>query len=63
MCLTDDGLMLEQSFMGNNQVAVSVSIGDGGDDANYTLYQNVQITDGPDLSNGIQGLMDQLGQQ
>lgn len=63
VCMTDGGLMLEQSFMGNTQTAVSVSIGDGGDQANYTLYQSVPITDGPDLSNGLQGLMDQLGQQ
>ena len=63
VCMTDGGLMLEQSFMGNTQTATNVSIGDGGDDANYTLYQTVPITDGPDLSNGLQGLMDQLGQQ
>lgn len=69
VCMTDDGLMLEQDFMGNKQIAVSVSIGDGGDDENYTLYQNVPITEGPDLSNGLEGLegleglMEQLGQQ
>ena len=42
-----------------------MSYGDGGDDENYTLYQNVPITDGPDLSNGldIQALIDQFGQQ
>ena len=64
VCLTDDGLMLEQDFMGNRQVALTVSYGDGGTDENYTLYQNVPITDGPDLSNGIdiQGLIDQYGQ-
>ena len=63
VCMTGGGLMLEQSFMGNTQTAVNVSIGVGGDDANYALYQNVTITDGPDLSNGLQGLMNQLGQQ
>ncbi len=63
VCMTSDGLMLEQSFMGNVQIATSVLIGDGGDDANYTLYQNVPITQGPDLSNGLQGILDQLGQQ
>lgn len=64
VCFTDDGLMLEQSFMGNTQLAVSVSIGDGGDDANYTLYQTVPISAGPDLSNmpSLQDLMNQ-GQQ
>jgi len=60
-CLTDGGLMLEQSMMGNTQTAVSVSIGDGGDDADYTLYQTVTISDGPDLSNmpSLQDLMNQ----
>ena len=60
-CLTPEGVMLEQSFMGNTQRAVSVSFSDSGDNANYTLYQNVPITDGPDLSGGINGLIDQLG--
>ena len=65
VCLTDDGLMLEQSFMGNITTATNVVVGDGGADANYTLYQNVTITDGPDLSNGfnLQDLMNQAGQQ
>lgn len=57
VCMTDGGLMLEQSMMGMGQIATSVSIGDGGDDANYTLYQNVTLTQGPDLSNGLQGLI------
>ena len=63
ICLTPHGLMLEQDFLGNKQLAVSVSIGDGGEDANYTPYQTVPITDGPDLSNGLEGLMEQFGQQ
>lgn len=63
VCLTDDGLMLEQNFMGNVQSAVSVSRGDGGADENYTLYETVPITEGPDLSNGLQGLIDQMGNQ
>ena len=64
-CLTDNGLLLEQSVMGNTQTAVSVSIGDGGDDANYTLYQTVPITQGPDLSNvpNLQNLMNPGQQQ
>ena len=64
ICLMDNGLLLEQSIMGNTQTAVSVSIGDGGEDANYTLYQTVPITDGPDLSNmpSLQDLMN-IGQQ
>lgn len=65
VCFTEDGLMLEQSVMGNSQTATSVSIGDGGDEANYTLYQTVPITDGPDLSNmpNLQNLMNQVPQQ
>lgn len=62
VCLTADGLMLEQEFMGTGQIAESVSIGDGGADANYTLYQTVPITEGPDLSNGLQGILEQMGQ-
>ena len=60
-CLTEDGLMLEQNFMGNVTRAVSVDRSTGGDDANYTLYENVTITDGPDLSNMPGGLQDLLG--
>lgn len=55
-CLTSDGLMLEQIFMGNTQRAISVSIGEGGEDANYTLYETVPVSQGPDLSNGLEGL-------
>lgn len=52
VCFTDDWVMLEQSFMGTTQRATSV-VYDGGDPANYTLYQTMTVTDGPDLSNGI----------
>lgn len=64
MCMTEDGLLLEQEVMGNTMTATNVSIGEGGSDANYTLYQNVPITQGPDLSNmpSLQDLMNQ-GQQ
>ncbi len=64
-CLTSDGLMLEQVVMGNVQRAISVSIGESGDDANYTFYQTVPMSQGPDLSNGIGGLDlgDLFGQQ
>ncbi len=57
-CFTSDGLMLEQSFMGSTTRATSVAYA-AGDDANYTLYQNVPITQGPDLSNGLGGLFGQ----
>jgi hypothetical protein len=49
-CLMTNGLTLEQSIMGVGQIATAVSIGDGGDDANYRLYETVPITAGPDLS-------------
>lgn len=62
-CITSDGLTLEVNVMGMVQTATSVSIGSEGDAANYTLYQNVPITEGPDLSGGIGGLMDQFQQQ
>lgn len=51
LCLTAEGLMLEQTILGNATTAVSVSIGESGDDANYVLYEQVSITEGPDLSN------------
>jgi hypothetical protein len=58
VCLTGDGLMLEQSFMGMSTVATSVEIGESGDDDNYTLYQQVPITDGPDMGDfNLQDLM------
>lgn len=51
VCISDDLLMLEQSMMGNTRTATSVSIGEQGQDDNYTQYTRVTITDGPDLSN------------
>lgn len=59
VCLTDGALMLEQSFMGNTQTATAVSIGDGGDEANYVLYKTVPITEGPDIG----AVMDMLNSQ
>ena len=59
-CLTPGGLMLEQSFMGNTTRATSVTLDSGGDPANYTKYEGMQVTEGPDLSN-LQDLMQ--GQQ
>lgn len=61
VCLTEDGLMLEQNFMGNTTKAVNVAVGEAGDDANYTLYKKVPISEGPDLSNmpNLQDIMNQ----
>lgn len=63
VCFTSDWVMLEQSFMGTTQRATSV-VYDAGDAANYTLYQTMTVTDGPDFSNGINldDLMSQLPQ-
>lgn len=55
-CIMPNGLMLETSVMGMVQTATGVTIGDGGDDANYKLHETVPITDGPDLSNILKGL-------
>ena len=52
VCLTDDGLMLKQEVFGNTTLATNVNMGESGDDANYELYENVSITEGPDLSSG-----------
>ena len=55
-CLTKDGLMLEQEFMGNRTVATRVRR-DGGPSAPYQLYKKAKITAGPDLSK-VRGLGD-----
>jgi len=61
-CFTSDWLMLAQDVMGMGQTATSVDRSSGGDDANYTLYQSVPVSDGPDFSNLPGGLADILGQ-
>ncbi|MEL7539297.1 MAG: hypothetical protein AAGJ51_00205 [Pseudomonadota bacterium] len=58
-CLTDDGLMLQQSVMGTEVTATSVTY-DEGVSENYRRHETATITQGPDLSNGIGGLLDQL---
>ena len=58
LCLTENGIMLEQSVMGNSTIATEVTIGASGDDENYSLYEHVSISEGPDLSNfNLQDLM------
>jgi hypothetical protein len=39
----------EISGMGLTRVATSVDLDNGGDDTNYTLYEQAEITAGPDL--------------
>ena len=51
MCLSDEGLMLEMNVVGSLTRAVSISLGDGGEDANYRLHETVPISDSADLSN------------
>lgn len=58
-CLTDDGLMLEQSVMGTQVTATAVTY-DEGVAENYRRHETATITQGPDLSNGLGGLLDQL---
>ena len=58
-CLTDDGLMLEQSVMGTQIIATAVTY-DQGVAENYRRHETATITQGPDLTNGLGGLLDQL---
>ena len=58
-CFTEDGLMLKQSVMGTEVTATSVTY-DQGDAANYRRHESATITQGPDLSNGLSGILDQL---
>ncbi|MEM8836776.1 MAG: hypothetical protein AAGE89_01690 [Pseudomonadota bacterium] len=53
MCFTDDFVMLEQSILGNSQVAVKVTMGADGGSENYDLWQKVSLSQGPDLSDGF----------
>ncbi|MDG2002262.1 MAG: hypothetical protein P8J20_02930 [Novosphingobium sp.] len=48
-CYTDTMVALEVSAMGLNRVATSVDLDSGGDDANYSLHEQAEITDGPDI--------------
>lgn len=58
-CFTDDGLMLQQSVMGTQVTATSVTY-DEGVSENYRRHETATITQGPDLSNGLGGLLDRL---
>ena len=55
-CLTDNMVMLEQEVMGVKQIATKVDLNSGGDDADYRLYENVTITEGPDVGAILEGL-------
>ncbi len=58
-CFTDDGLMLQQNVMGMQVTATAVAY-DEGVSENYRRHETATITQGPDLSNGLGGLLDQL---
>lgn len=54
-CLTEDGLALEQTVLGNVMTATSV-VYEPGEDQNYRRHETAEITQGPDLSNGLNGI-------
>lgn len=58
-CFTEDGLMLKQSVMGTEVIATSVAFNQG-EAANYRRHESATVTQGPDLSNGLSGILDQL---
>ncbi|MBV1918438.1 MAG: hypothetical protein KUG65_10330 [Sphingomonadaceae bacterium] len=56
VCLTDNMVMLEQSFMGTSQIATKVDLTSGGDEADYLLYKKAKLTDGPDVAKILEAL-------
>ena len=56
VCLTDNVVMLEQNFAGQNRIATSVDLTSGGPDENYTLFERAEITEGPDVEAILEGL-------
>ena len=60
-CFTSDWLLAEQDVMGMGQIATSIDRSSGGETSNYTLYQTVPVSQGPDLSNLPGGLADIMG--
>lgn len=56
VCLTDNLVMLEQSFMGVERIATSVDLSSGGDDADYTLYEQVELKEGPNVADILKRL-------
>jgi len=49
VCLTDNLVMLEQTFMGTTKTATAVDLTSGGPDSNYSLFEQVELTEGPDV--------------
>jgi hypothetical protein len=58
MCMTDDGITLRSKMPSMTMTATEVRR-DEGDPAIYALPGQVEVKEGPDLSQGIQGLMKQ----
>ena len=63
ICMTDDGILLRMKMPQMTQTATEVRRGDAGDPAVYDLPNQVRVTEGPDLSQGLQGLMKQYQQR
>jgi hypothetical protein len=62
ICMTDDGILLRMKMPQMTQTATEVRREEG-DPAIYALPSQVRVTEGPDLSQGIQGLMKQYQQR
>ncbi len=58
-CFMPNGLMLEQSVMGTTILATKVTLNNGGDNSNYTLYKKYDVTEGPDVG----AILDMMGKQ
>ena len=58
MCMTEDGITLRTKMPNMTMTATEVRR-DAGDTAIYDLPKQLKIQEGPDLSQGIQGLMKQ----
>lgn len=54
-CLSDKALILEQNVMGNVMRATSISF-NAGEAKNYRRHESATITDGPDLSEEMEGM-------
>lgn len=62
ICMTDDGIVLRMKMPQMTQTATEVKR-EPGDPAIYDLPNQVRVTEGPDMSQGIQGLMKQYQQR
>lgn len=56
MCMTPDGVILEQKAMGVGKIATAVSLNSSGDPANYTADKNLPVTEAPDVGSILENL-------